>query len=413
MIYGVGNLTERIESLLAQFDLLQFRHTKCGVLSSGEQTRVSLAKAMLNRPTLLLLDEPTASLDPSVAHDVRTKIREATLQGDSGVLWTSHNMHEVEEVCDRVLFLSHGKILLEGDPRKLPAEHGKETLEELFIAVAREPLTAGRRMNPRRTAAIVLRQFYLLRGSPARILPMFAWVAIDIMLWGFFTRYLNSVASAGFNFIPAVLGALAAVGLPGARHAGRDDRVLRRRVVAELPEHLRHAALAYRSTSTGLVVSSMATSAVGLTVMLALATTVFGLSFFVYGLLLVPFLLVLFLFGVALGIFGCAVVLRMGPAAEWLIWPVPAMLSPLACVFYPISALPHWLQYPARLLPPSYVFEAMRAMVSGRAVSASALTLSAGLALFYILLAGWFFTRIYNYVVRSGLVARYSAESVS
>jgi ABC-2 type transport system ATP-binding protein len=138
LIYGVANLTERVEALLGQFDLRQFRDVKCGVLSSGEQTRVSLAKAMLNHPTLLLLDEPTASLDPSVAHDVRTKIREATLQGNRGVLWTSHNMHEVEEVCDRVLFLSHGKILLEGDPRKLPRDHGKETLEELFIAVARE-----------------------------------------------------------------------------------------------------------------------------------------------------------------------------------------------------------------------------------------------------------------------------------
>jgi ABC-2 type transport system ATP-binding protein len=141
MIYGVANLTARIEELLDQFDLRRFRQTKCGVLSSGEQTRVSLAKAMLNRPKLLLLDEPTASLDPSVAQDVRTKIRESTLQGDSGVLWTSHNMLEVEEVCDRVLFLSHGKILLEGDPRKLPAEHGRETLEDLFIAVAREPLS--------------------------------------------------------------------------------------------------------------------------------------------------------------------------------------------------------------------------------------------------------------------------------
>jgi ABC-2 type transport system ATP-binding protein len=144
LIYGVGNLTDRIDELLHQFDLLRFRDAKCGVLSSGEQTRVSLAKAMLNRPRLLLLDEPTASLDPSVADDVRTKIRQSTLRGHGGVLWTSHNMHEVEEVCDRVLFLSHGKILLEGDPRKLPAEHGIESLEELFIAVAREPLTLGR-----------------------------------------------------------------------------------------------------------------------------------------------------------------------------------------------------------------------------------------------------------------------------
>jgi ABC-2 type transport system ATP-binding protein len=143
LIYGVKKLRERIEALLEQFDLVRFRNVRCGVLSSGEQTRVSLAKAMLNHPTLLLLDEPTASLDPSVAQDIRMKIREATLQGNGGVLWTSHNMREVEEVCDRVLFLSHGKILLEGNPRQLPAAHGKETLEELFIAVAREPLTLG------------------------------------------------------------------------------------------------------------------------------------------------------------------------------------------------------------------------------------------------------------------------------
>ncbi len=144
LIYGVQDLARRIDVLLEQFDLQPFRNTKCGVLSSGEQTRVGLAKAMLNRPELLLLDEPTASLDPATAQEVRARIRELALNGTGGVLWTSHNMHEVEQVCDRVLFLSHGKILLEGDPKALPAEHGKETLEELFITVAREPLTLER-----------------------------------------------------------------------------------------------------------------------------------------------------------------------------------------------------------------------------------------------------------------------------
>ncbi len=143
LMYGVADLPARIEEMLRQFDLAAFRHTKCGVLSSGEQTRVGLAKAMINRPNLLLLDEPTASLDPSTAREIRMKIREFIAQGTGGVLWTSHNMYEVEEVCDRVLFLSRGKILLEGDPKTLPAEHGKENLEELFIAVAREPLTFG------------------------------------------------------------------------------------------------------------------------------------------------------------------------------------------------------------------------------------------------------------------------------
>ena len=140
LMYGVRDLSARIEALLAEFDLAPFRATKTGVLSSGEQTRVSLAKAMLNRPRLLLLDEPTASLDPATARDLRRRIREVALRDAQGVLWTSHNMHEVEEVCDRVLFLSHGRILLEGDPRTLPGEHGRATLEDLFITVAREPL---------------------------------------------------------------------------------------------------------------------------------------------------------------------------------------------------------------------------------------------------------------------------------
>jgi len=141
LIYGVRDLRERIEALLKQFDLEIFRDVKCGVLSSGEQTRLSLAKAMLNFPHLLLLDEPTASLDPATARDIRKKIREFVEQGPGGVLWTSHNMYEVQEVCDRVIFLSRGKMLLEGDPKALPREHGKKNLEELFITVAREPLT--------------------------------------------------------------------------------------------------------------------------------------------------------------------------------------------------------------------------------------------------------------------------------
>jgi ABC-2 type transport system ATP-binding protein len=144
LMYGVKDIPERIDALLGQFDLRKLRHVKCGVLSSGEQTRLCLAKAMLNRPRLLLLDEPTASLDPSAALDIRTQVREYVTRDKVGTLWTTHNMYEVADVCDRVLFLSRGRILLDGDPRSLPGEHGKDTLEELFITVAREPLTLKR-----------------------------------------------------------------------------------------------------------------------------------------------------------------------------------------------------------------------------------------------------------------------------
>ena len=140
LLYGISSLRQRVGELLEEFDLKHLRDTKCGVLSSGEQTRAALAKALLNRPQLLLLDEPTASLDPSAAQLIREKIKTLATRDGCGILWTSHNMNEVEDVCDRVMFLSQGRVLLEGDPRALPHEHGSPTLEHLFIRVAREPL---------------------------------------------------------------------------------------------------------------------------------------------------------------------------------------------------------------------------------------------------------------------------------
>lgn len=140
LIYGVKDLSARIETLLAEFDLARHRRSKTGVLSSGEQTRVELAKAMLNRPRLLLLDEPTASIDPSTARDIRAHIVGFAREAQAGVLWTSHNMYEVAEVCHRVLFLSRGRILLEGAPDALIREHGAANLEDLFVEVAHEAL---------------------------------------------------------------------------------------------------------------------------------------------------------------------------------------------------------------------------------------------------------------------------------
>jgi ABC-2 type transport system permease protein len=267
-------------------------------------------------------------------------------------------------------------------------------------------------MRPVRIAAIVLRHFYLLRGSPARVLPLFAWVAIDIVLWGFITRYLNSVAAPGFNFVPSLLGAvllwdfLVRV-MMGVTTAFFEDVWSRNflnifATPLEISEYV-----------SGLVLSSIATSSVGLAVMLVLAAAAFGLSFLGYGAMLVPFLVVLFLTGIALGIFGAAVVLRLGPAAEWFIWPIPALLSPFAGVFYPLATLPRWMQYLAHLLPPSYVFEGVRQVVAGRAVSGVALAGGGCLAVVDLLLACWFFVRIYRHAVRTGLIARYSAESVS
>jgi ABC-2 type transport system permease protein len=266
-------------------------------------------------------------------------------------------------------------------------------------------------MSFHRTAAIVLRQFYLLRGSPARVLPLFAWVAIDMVLWGFITRYLNTVAAAGFNFVPVLLGAVLLWDffirvMQGVTTAFFED-VWSRNFL-----NFFATPLLISEYVSGLVFSSVATSSVGLLVMLLLATTIFGLSFLSYGAVVVPFLLVLFLFGIALGVCATAIVLRFGPAAEWFIWPIPALISPFAGVFYPLSTLPWWMRAISRALPPSYVFESLRAILAGGAISFATLLGSGGLALADVLLAGWFFARIYRHAVQTGLLARYSAETL-
>jgi ABC-2 type transport system permease protein len=264
----------------------------------------------------------------------------------------------------------------------------------------------------RRTLAIPLRQFYLMQGSPARVLPMFAWVAIDMITWGFITKYLNAVSGSGFNFVPSLLGAVLLWDffvrvMQGVTTAFFEDVWSRNflnifATPLSIPEYV-----------GGLMLSSIASGFIGLSVMLVLATAVFGLSFFVYGILLIPYLLVLFVFGIALGVIGCGIVLRLGPASEWLIWPIPALISPLAGVFYPLSTLPAWMRGLARVLPPSYVFESMRGIVLKRAGSPVSLLWAAALDIAFLLLASWFFSYIYHHAVRTGLIARYSAESLS
>jgi ABC-2 type transport system permease protein len=265
-------------------------------------------------------------------------------------------------------------------------------------------------MRLRPVCAIALRQFYLLRGSPTRILPIFAWVAVDIVLWGFITRYLNSVGTGGVDFVPRLLGAVLFWDF--------FTRVMQGVTMAFFEDVWSHNFLNIFATPlstaeyvSGLVLTSVCTSLLGLAVMLALSTLVFGLQFAALGVWLLPYLLVLFLFGIALSIIAAGMVLRFGPASEWLVWPIPALLAPFAGVFYPLATLPAWMQAVAAALPPSYVFEGMRALLAGGAHDGRPLLHSLAIALLQILLAGWGFRRIYRHAVRTGLLARYSAES--
>jgi len=267
-------------------------------------------------------------------------------------------------------------------------------------------------MNLARIAAIPLRQLYLYRGSAARIVPLFAWVTIDMVLWGFMTKFLGSLAHTSYRFVPALLGAVLFWDfmtrvMQGVTTAFFEDVWSRNflNVFATpitMPEYI-----------SGLLFTSLATSLVGLAVMIVVATAAFGLHFAAYGTMLLPFILVLFLNGMALGVIAIAIVLRFGPAAEWFIWPIPALLAPFACVYYPLATLPVPMQWLARLLPPSYVFEGMRAVVSGHTLNGTLLAGAFALAVAYIILAYWIFSSVFRHAVKTGLIARYSAETVS
>ena len=263
----------------------------------------------------------------------------------------------------------------------------------------------------RRTSAIVLRQFYLMQGSPARVLPLFAWVAIDMVTWGFITKYLNAVSGSGFNFVPSLLGAVLLWDffirvMQGVTTTFFEDVWSRNFLnVFATP-------LSISEYIGGLVLSSIATSSVGLVVCWFSPPRYSACRSFLRG-------AVDSLFTGVVPVRHCAWHhwLRdraaIGTGAEWFIWPIPALISPFAGVFYPLATLPQWMRFVSRLLPPVLRLREHAEHRVEAARFASALVWGAALDVIFLLLASWFFRAIYRHAVRTGLIARYSAESLS
>ncbi len=137
-IYGVPNARAKIDSLLEMFEIRHLRSRVTGHLSAGESTRLHLCKALINDPELLLLDEPTASLDPDIADKVRKIIRRVQRERGIAILYTSHNMRDIEEVCDRVIFMHRGKVVTEGTPQEVITRFQQTSMEDVFIRIVRE-----------------------------------------------------------------------------------------------------------------------------------------------------------------------------------------------------------------------------------------------------------------------------------
>ena len=137
-LYGVNNLQDKISELMDQLNLFEFKKRKTGELSSGQKNRVSLAKALINEPEILLLDEPTASLDPDVGDFIRTYLEDFASKKNTTILLASHNMNEVERLCKEVMMMKNGKIIDKDTCSNLINKHGRKNLEETFLKIVRE-----------------------------------------------------------------------------------------------------------------------------------------------------------------------------------------------------------------------------------------------------------------------------------
>lgn len=264
-----------------------------------------------------------------------------------------------------------------------------------------------------RIYAIFLRQIFLIKSNPTRLVSIFLWSAIDIIQWGFISKYLGSLGQATFDYITVILGAIILWEFISRIQQGIMTGFLED-IWSQNFINFFASPLKIRDYLSGLVLSGVASSFLSFLVLVITAGFIFGYNIFKIGLLLLPFIFILFLFGTAMGIFVSAIIFRLGPSAEWLAWPIPLILSLFSGVFYPISALPSSLQILAKFIPASYVFESIRAIISTPALTiglGANLLLATVVAVIYLFLAYWMFIKIYRYNLRTGAISRFSAES--
>ncbi len=267
-------------------------------------------------------------------------------------------------------------------------------------------------MNLLRAWAICYRYLLLLRGNGTRVFQLFVWGTLDIVVWGFLTKYLDSVGGAGFSFTPVLLGAVVFYQFMSRAQQGVSTPFLEDIWSRNLLNFF-GSPLSVSEYVTGLVFTSIITSAIGGVFVTVFAALVFGFPVWSLGLPAFSFFAILFVFGISLGVVAISVLLRWGPSAEWFVWPIPTIMSPFIGVFYPVSVLPVWMQWVSKILPASYVFANLRSIFVEHQFSSQDLLLGFALDAVFLVLACMLFLRVYKKAIRTGSIARYSAESFS
>lgn len=267
-------------------------------------------------------------------------------------------------------------------------------------------------MNITRVCAIFMRQWFLIKGNPTRLFNIFVWMAIDVMLWGYMSKYLSTFGQATFGLVTVLLGAIILWEFLTRIQQGIMTAFLED-VWSQNFVNYFASPLQMKEYLAGLVLTSLMTSIFAFVIVTVIAIGLFGYSIFKVGLLILPFLLVLLLFGMSIGFFVTTIIFRFGPSAEWYAWPIPFLLSIVSGVYYPVSTLPPALQAAAKIFPSSYVFESFRSIIANGGFSAELgrdLAIATLLALAYLYGAYRLFLAAYHRNLKTGGIARFSAE---
>ncbi len=269
-------------------------------------------------------------------------------------------------------------------------------------------------MNLSRIIAVFVRQLFLFRSNPTRLVSIFLWLIIDIIQWGFISKYLGTLGQATFSYITVILGAIILWGFMARIQQGIMMAFLED-VWTQNFINFFASPLKVREYVSGLILTSILTGLAGFLAVVVIAGTVFGYNLMRIGLLLLPFMVILLVFGIAMGLFVSAMIFRLGPSAEWLGWPIPLVLSLFVGVYYPVSTLPAGLRAFSKLVPPTYVFESMRSILASGTLPISLvsdLLIGVLLAATYLWMTSFFFIRIYRKNLKNGNIARFNAEAL-
>ncbi len=266
-------------------------------------------------------------------------------------------------------------------------------------------------MNIKRIFAIVVRQFFLYKTNPMRLISIFLWPLISILQWGFVMRYLSILGEDTFSFTTVILGMVIMYEFM--------NRIMTGIMVSFLEDiwsrnflNLFASPIKIEEYLCGLVSSSVIIGIVNFLIISIIVVLLFGINIFKAGVIMWSMLFNLFIFGISFGFFVSSMIFKFGPAAEWISWPLPALVSIISGVFYPISVLPKWLQYLSKIFPTTYVFECLRNVILGNFSKDYVLynfNISFLLSVVFLIFNFLVFLKIYKDNLKFGAIVRFIA----